>query len=292
MGDPTNPYVPIRNKFADAWNAGWGSVQNAGRAANAFIDRAGGALSSGAGVLGDAVQRAWNPINDARLSMGRGANDAITRAERELGLMRDAIAPQPGGPAVPGLSSTPDMGARVPKVSMDWYSPQIRTGDSRVPVRPTPLSMNDRISNNQTQRNPSAAGESYLPLILKDYSGPSTSPSSPAPAGNPPAEYNGGGSSGGSSRYLGLPEYLRGWAEQFEREHRGQGPIEFYAGKPEEYIDSNEAADALWEADWDRRWGEDFARKHGQPPSEQAWKDSYWDRMRQKQYTNNPQAPW
>jgi hypothetical protein len=124
-----------------------------------------------------------------------------------------------------------------------------------------------------------------LPMILKMGTG-ATSPA--VPAGGASA----GGPSGGSSRYLGLPEYLRGWAEQFEREHRGQGPIEFYAGKPEEYIDSNEAADALWEADWDRRWGEDFAQKHGQPPSEQAWKDSYWDRMRQKQYTNNPQAPW
>jgi hypothetical protein len=57
------------------------------------------------------------------------------------------------------------------------------------------------------------------------------------------------------------------WWSDFEREHQGINPSDYYHG------DLNKAL-------YDKAWGEKYADLYKQPPDMYAWKDSYYDRAR------------
>ena len=67
------------------------------------------------------------------------------------------------------------------------------------------------------------------------------------------------------------------WVSDFTQQHGGQDPITFYGGGKIQ----NESS-ALWEADWDRKWGDQFMRTYGRPPSDEDWAHSYQHRNAMK----------
>ena len=79
----------------------------------------------------------------------------------------------------------------------------------------------------------------------------------------PPA---GGGGGGGGGRGMQAPPGVDpGWYAQFQREHGGQTPEQFYG----------QTGEGLAHAMADKEWSEGFARMYGRPPSEHDWR-AHW----------------
>lgn len=136
--------------------------------------------------------------------------------------------------------------------------------------------------------SPASSGNPMLPMILKMGGSSAAAPSDGGSGGSGGSGYSGGGASG-NSRYLGLPEWLRGWAQQFEEEHRGTPFTEYYGGQPEETMSGQDVAYALDEALWDKQWGDKFYDTYHRAPSDDDWKASYYDRNSQKY---RGESPW
>ena len=83
---------------------------------------------------------------------------------------------------------------------------------------------------------------------------------------------------------------MRGWAQDFETEHRGMPYTEYYSHTPEEEMSAYDVANATSDAVWDQQWGQKFYDTYHRPPSDDDWKASYHDRQIQKQYLG--ESPW
>lgn len=76
----------------------------------------------------------------------------------------------------------------------------------------------------------------------------------------------GGGRGSGGGLYSAPPGVNPGWYAQFQREHGGQTPEEFYG----------QTGEGLPEALADREWAEGFAQMTGEPPSQYDWEEHWY----------------
>jgi len=98
-----------------------------------------------------------------------------------------------------------------------------------------------------------------------------------------------GGATTSSTLFGNLRSRNAGWWDAFTKAHGGESPVSNYTGTPEKYVSDDEAYGATREAEWDRAWGDQFARMHGRGPTDEEWADSYYQRNSLKR---QGAAPW
>lgn len=115
----------------------------------------------------------------------------------------------------------------------------------------------------------------YLPITMRDDQGRVVSALTGLPAGGPvgtvpttpPGTGGGGTGGGGTSRGWQVPPGVdAGWYGQFQKQHGGETPEEFYGRNRE----------GLAEALADREWSEGFVQMYGRAPSEEDWNAWYF----------------
>jgi hypothetical protein len=94
-----------------------------------------------------------------------------------------------------------------------------------------------------------------------------TPPTSPAErVGATVAAAAAGGGGGGGAQYAPAPAGVdAGWYQQFQKEHGGQTPEQFYG----------QTGEGLPHALADKEWSEGFAQMYGRPPNEYDWR-AHW----------------
>jgi len=85
--------------------------------------------------------------------------------------------------------------------------------------------------------------------------------------------------------------YSPAWEAAFKTRHKGKGPTELYAWSPLEERQRS-PAEAMRDALWDQAWSEDFQKKHGFPPTDDTWRETYWQREHAKLNDAYPEAPY
>lgn len=104
-----------------------------------------------------------------------------------------------------------------------------------------------------------------VPPAAKTSTGWGTMPNAPAAAAKKPA------ATSAAPAGPALPSWVdRNWYNAFKAEHGGAPPEQVY---------KSDGPNALHHADFDRQWGEQFAKMYGRPPSEHDWKASYYQRQ-------------
>jgi hypothetical protein len=125
-----------------------------------------------------------------------------------------------------------------------------------------------------------------------------------AKLGNTTGGTSGGGGSGGNSNgyvnnYPGLYSYYHvdpSWVSAYQAKHGGLDPVSDYggsgavvnAGTGARWSQDRTPDQTLRSAEWDKSWGDAFARLHGHAPTDQDWTDTYLYREALKQSGANP----
>lgn len=117
----------------------------------------------------------------------------------------------------------------------------------------------------------------YLPITARDDQGRVVSALTGLPAGGQagmvgttpttPPVTGGAGAGGGTSRGWKVPPGVdAGWYGEFQKQHGGETPEDFYGRNRE----------GLAEALADREWSQGFAQMYGRPPGEEDWNAWYF----------------
>ncbi len=221
--------------------------------------------------------------NWASTSSGSAASGGVPNSTPVKTAPWSTPVPRPGGPGFGGLwagspgsvtpsGSTSLPGADDPEV---WYKNYMATGGvSRAEF--------DAVWNDPTQR------AAFQSAISENMAKKGTTSGTTGGAG---------GSTGYNNRYAGLYSAYRvdpSWVEAYQAKHGGKDPISDYGsfgavvGQPGRWSEDRTPEQALRSAQWDKNWGDQYAKTYGHGPSDQEWAESYLYREAQKQRGVNP----